>query len=110
MHSDIKLIRNYFRKFEKKDLKGLRQIFNKNIVLIDWTGSDCGIRKVVYKNKKIFTKFKKIKVKILNIFGKQNIYCVQIKIYINSNKKFFEVVDLITIKNDKIIKIHAYKC
>jgi hypothetical protein len=110
MLSTTKIIKNYFKKFTKKDLEGLRKIFNKNIILIDWDSSEQGIKKVMYKNKKIFTKFKKIKIRILNILKKKNLYCIQMKIYINSNIKFFEVVDLITVKNNKIIKIHAYKC
>jgi hypothetical protein len=110
MLSNLKLIKNYFLLFSKKDIYELRKIFHKNIVLKDWEGLYKGLSAVTKKNKGIFGNCKKIKIKIINTIQKNNIVCVQLKIFINSNPKAIEVVDLITFKNNKIKKIEAYKC
>ena len=52
---------------------------------------------------------KKIKIKIINIIKKNNLFCIQLKIFINTESKPIEVIDLITINNNKIKKIEAYK-
>lgn len=109
MNSGLKLIKSYFIKFSLKDLNSLEKYFSKNIVLQDWSVSKKGIKSVIKHNKELFVKFKKIRIEIVNIFNKKNIYCAQLKIFVNSNSKFISVVDIITIKNNKIVKIKAYK-
>jgi hypothetical protein len=110
MLSNLRLIKSYFEFFSKKNIYELRKIFHKNITLKDWEGLYKGLSAVTEKNKSIFRNCKKIKIKIINIIQKNNIFCVQLKIFINSNPKAIEVVDLIKFKNDKIKKIEAYKC
>lgn len=110
MNYNLKLVKNYFIKFSQKDLNSLEKNFSKNIVLEDWYGSKKGIISVMKYNKELFFKFKKIRIEVVNILNKKNIYCAQLKIFVNSNSKFISVVDIITIKNNKIEKIKAYKC
>ena len=110
MNSNLKLIKNYFLIFSKKEFHKLIKIFHKNIILKDWDGLYKGLSAVIKKNKLIFRDCKKIKIKIINIIEKNNICSVQLKIFINSKSKPIEVVDLITINNNKIKKIEAYKC
>lgn len=109
MKSNLKLIKNYFFFFSKKRVNELKNIFHKNIILKDWEGIYKGFTAVIKKNNSIFFNCKKIKIKIINIIQKNNIFCVKLKIFINYNSKPIEVIDLITIKNNKIKKIEAYK-
>jgi hypothetical protein len=110
MHSNLQLIKNYFVIFSKKEIHELINIFHKNIILKDWEGVYKGLSAVINRNKHIFRDCKKIKIKIINIIKKNNIFCIQLKIFINSNSNPIEVIDLITIEKNKIKKIEAYKC
>jgi len=110
LNSYSKLVKNYFLFFSKKNIKELKKIFHKNIILKDWESTYKGFSAVVKKNNDIFRNCKKIKIKIINIFKKKNLFCVQLKIFINSNSNSIKVIDLITINNKKIKKIEAYKC
>jgi len=107
MSPNLKLIKNYFLFFSKKNINELKNIFHKNIILKDREGTYKGLASVIKKNNSIFLNFKKIKIKIVNIIKKNNIFCVQLKIFINLNSKPIEVIDLITINNNKIKKIEA---
>jgi hypothetical protein len=109
MNSKLKLIKNYFLFFSKKNVNELKKIFHKNIILKDWEGIYKGFPAVIKKNNSIFSNNKKIKIKVINILKKNNIFCVQLKIFINLKSKPTEVIDLITINNNKIKKIEAYK-
>ena len=109
MKSNLKLIKNYFFFFSKKRVNELKNIFHKNIILKDWEGTYKGFSAVIKKNNSTFRNCKKIKIKIINIIKKNNIFCIQLKIFINLNPKPIEVIDLITINNNKIKKIEAYK-
>ena len=109
MGTDLKLIKKYFIIFCKKDIFGLTKLFHNNIILKDWEGIYRGRSAVTKKNKIIFCDCKKIRIKIVNIIKKNNIFCIQLKIFISSSRKPIEVIDLITINNNKIKKIEAYK-
>lgn len=109
MRTDLKLIKNYFIIFSKKDIYGLTKLFHKNIILKDWEGIYRGRSAVTKKNNIIFRDCKKIRIKIINIFKKNNIFSIQLKIFINSNPTPIEVIDLIKINNNKIKKIEAFK-
>jgi hypothetical protein len=109
MNYELKLIKNYFLFFSKKNINKLKNTFHKNIILKDWEGIYKGFTAVIKKYNSIFLNSKKIKIKIINIIQKNNIFCVKFKIFINYNSKPIEVIDLITINNNKIKKIEAYK-
>jgi len=109
MKHNLILIKNYFLFFSKKNLDGLKKIFHKNIILKDWEGTYKGLTAVIKKNSDIFQNCKKVKIKIINIIKKNNLFCVQLKIFTNLNSKPIDVIDLITINNNKIKKIEAYK-
>jgi hypothetical protein len=110
MNSNLKLINNYLLFFSKKNINKLKKIFHKNIILKDWEGIYKGFPAVMKKNNSIFRNNKRIKIKIINIINKNNLFCVQFKFFINFKSKPIEVVDLITVDNKMIKKIEAYKC
>ena len=109
MKTNSKLIKKYFLAFSKKNISELKNIFHKDVILKDWEGTYKGLSAVVKKNNSIFFNCKKIKIRIINIIKKSNIFCVQLKIFIDLNSKPIDVIDLITINNNKIKKIEAYK-
>jgi hypothetical protein len=105
-----KILKNYFDLFSKKDIEKLSLLFSNDIYLQDWTAKIKSKKKVILFNKKIFKKFKFIKVNLLEIFynRKKNSYCCKLKIALNK-KKIIDVVDLIYLnKQKKIKKIVAY--
>ena len=104
------ILKNYFVLFSKKDIEKLGLLFSEDIYLQDWTSKVKSKKKVILFNKKIFKKFKSIKVNLLEIFynSKNNSYCCKLKIVLNK-KKSIDVVDLIYFnKKKKIKKIIAY--
>ena len=109
MNTNSKLIKKYFLAFSKKNISELKNIFHKNVILKDWEGTYKGLSAVLKKNDSIFSNCKKIKFQITNIIKKNNIFCIQLKIFFNLNSKPIDVIDLITVNNNKIKKIEAYK-
>ena len=108
-NSKEKLVNNYFEAFSNKDLTELKFIFAENIQLIDWTTKLKGKKKVLLFNKKLFNKFKKIKVKVIDKFYNNKKNSIACKIEVNLNKKKLNVVDIIYFNSKyKINKIIAY--
>lgn len=84
-------------------------MFSNNIELIDWTVKIRSKNKVLKFNKKIFKSFKKISVKIEEIFYNKKNKSASCKILIKLNSKSIKVIDLLYFdKNKKIKKILAY--
>lgn len=104
-----KLIQKYFKSFSKKELNTLNDMFSNNIELIDWTTQIKTKKNVLKFNQKIFKKFKKISVKLHEIFYNKNNKSASCKITVVLNSKKINVIDLIYFnKNNKIKKIVAY--
>lgn len=101
---------NYFKIFCLKDLNGLENIFDKKISLNDWVVEIKGVKNVIKFNKKTFNKFKKINVKIKEIFSNNKKRSVACKIIIKLDKIELKVVDILYFsKKNKIVRIEAYK-
>ena len=71
---------NYFKLFSSKDLDGLINLFDQKILLKDWLVEKKGIKNVLKLNKTTFKKFKKISVKVEDIYIQEfnsstNIFC-----------------------------------
>jgi hypothetical protein len=100
----------YFDLFSSKNLSGLKSIYDKNITLKDWAVERKKLCNVIKFNKKIFNKFKKINIKIKEIFTNNKMRSVACKITIKLDKIELNVIDLLYFdKNKKIIKIEAFK-
>ena len=103
-----KIIINYFKYFNNQDLSQLSKIFSKNIHLKDWEIDVRGVKNVIDANKKIFKKFPKIKVKIINIYFFKNEIFAIIKIKL-SKQNTIEVIDKFKMNNvNQIKEIRAY--
>ena len=70
----------YFNCFSKKNLKKLESFFSDNIKIIDWTSNIAGKKNALVFNKKIFDKFKFIKVILVEKFfnSKNKSFAIQI--------------------------------
>lgn len=104
------IINKYFLAFKKKKISILESLFEEKINLQDWNNYISGRTKVIAFNKKIFSKFKNIKVKIKNIFFSKNFLTAACMIDVVLNKSKIRVIDVIYFnKKLKIKKIQAYK-
>ena len=100
----------YFELFGSYDLKGLKEIYDSKIHLIDWNGEWKGKQAVLEMNEVLFEK--KPTIKVLEILhadaelGHQRTYC---KIEIQIDDVTLKVLDIIDWSDDhKILKIEAF--
>jgi len=101
---------NYFEFLSSKNINKLKDMFDVNIILKDWIVKINGKNNVVKFNEKTFKKFKKIKVKVVEIFINSKKNSVACKIIIHLDKLKLNVVDIIYFnKKGSISKIEAYK-
>tara|TARA_Y100001958_G_C21083046_1_gene438719 strand:+ start:9 stop:350 length:342 start_codon:yes stop_codon:yes gene_type:complete len=105
-----KIILDYFKFFKKKEINKLDPLFSKNIIVHDWENKIKGKKKVINFNKKIFRNFKKIDIKILNLYFNKDNKAVSCQINIKLDKIYLNVIDIIYFNKDyKISKVMAYK-
>lgn len=102
-------LKYYFKYFSNKDLEKLEGIFSDDVQLIDWTATVKKKKNVLNFNKKIFQRFKKIRVRLVEKFfnDKNNSFACMISIKLDS--KSINVVDVIYFNSkSQIKKIVAY--
>ena len=107
----INKAKDYFKYFQKKDLKSLSNMFENKILLLDWENKIKGKKKNINFLKSIFkTNTFNIKIENFYLHNTKNIISCQILIKFK-NKKKIRVLDVIKFnKKLKITKIEAYKC
>ena len=100
----------YFELFGSYDLKGLKEIYDTKIHLIDWNGEWKGKQSVLDMNESLFNS--KPIVTVLEVIqadkeaGPQRTYC---KIQIQIDNTFLKVLDIIDWTDEhKISKIEAF--
>ena len=99
--------KNYLKYFENKNIESLKN-FSSKIKITDWENNIKGKKNVIAFNKKIFSKVKKIRIKIIKINVINQIAFAELKIDINNNKIL--VLDIIKFNNEKMItSIEAFK-
>ena len=103
-----KIIKNYFKFFNEKNINKILNIFLNKISLKDWNIDVRGKLSVISANKKIFKSNPKIKVKVKKIyFIRENIFAI-LDIRLNYKNKI-SVIDHFTINKKYLIsKIRAY--
>ena len=107
----IQEAKDYFKFFQKKDLKNLSNIFANTVYLEDWKNKIRGKKKNLSFLKKIFIQ-NHFHIKIQNFFLHKTKKIISCEILITlNNKEKIKVIDVITFdKKFKITKIQAYKC
>jgi len=102
----------YFELFANYDLKGLKEIYDREIKVIDWTGEWDGIKSTLEMNENLFKLKPTLKVLEVNQLDKevediQRTYC---KIEITIDGVVLKVMDVIDWNNNHTItKIEAFK-
>ena len=99
----------YFEYWNNQDLDGLRSLFAKDVSLKDWEIDVAGIDGVIEANAKIFKDVPGIKAEIVKLVFDQDSIFGQLVIHLTENENI-SVVDVLSIENNKIKRIHAYKC
>tara|TARA_Y100001973_G_C5040232_1_gene252414 strand:- start:296 stop:628 length:333 start_codon:yes stop_codon:yes gene_type:complete len=101
--------RNYFSKFEQKDLEGLSDMFHENVSLKDWNICVDGKQSVLDANADIFNSVGELRVNVENLYISDMTVVAELSIYVN-NDPALPVVDIINFNSDmKIKSIVAYR-
>lgn len=105
------LVKEYFLKWNSKDINGLSNLFSENINLRDWNIDIIGLDNVLEANVKIFNDVPEINAEIVNLFESKNCKTVVAELIINlNNNESIKVVDIISFNNNNKIKsVMAYK-
>lgn len=99
----------YFRKFENRDIDGIRILFSASITLQDWENNIEGIEEVLEVYKRIFSSSENIKVKIKRIYSQDLSVIAELDLEINESQ-ILSVVDIIDYDEKYFIKkITAFK-
>jgi hypothetical protein len=107
----VEVLNNYFDSFSKKDINNLKELFSKDVELIDWEINSKGINDVIESNKNIFNSVDTIKVKLINIYENlsDKSFCCEILITVNEYT-YLKVIDIIRFdEQGKIRQVSAYK-
>ena len=104
-----KIIFDYFKYWEDKNIDGLDSLLDDNIYLKDWDNSIRGIDNVRKLNNDFFNNVENIDLNIQSFSVTNNTGFAHLKIKIDNNE--IEVVDKIMIgSSGKITSIQAFKC
>lgn len=102
--STKEIVKKYFEFFNNADIKGLSEIYDDKIELIDWNGKWKGKSDVLKMNQSLFDN--SILIKLIEVSEIENrAYC---KIDVEIGDEKLKVMDVIDTYGEKIIKIEAY--
>lgn len=105
----MEFAKKYFDRFSHQDIDALEKMFHDDVVLRDWENEFKGKAAVVKANKDIFAGVKVIIAKPLKVLASDTSFMAEIEVIINNGDTVLKVVDVIDIKDEKIIAIRAYK-
>lgn len=107
MNQEILNLTNvYFSAFQKKDIDTLKNLYTKDIELVDWTGQWYGIDSVLLSNENLFEIEYELVVSEINIIGNISYNSIMIRF----DEGPVEILDVIYFdESNKIKKIRAYK-
>jgi len=104
----MKIIEEYFEAFVKKDLTKLAELYSDDVVLSEWDENIFSGKEAVLKaNAELFNKFENIGV-VIKARGECGNISLN-EIIVNLNDVSVKVVDSITVQDEKIIYIMAYR-
>lgn len=103
-----KLIKNYFKAWNNKDLLQLSELVHDNIYLKDWENEAFGVPEFLKVNENIFNSVGTIYADVLTLVAIEKKVFARLKIKVD--RDVIEVIDYFEIKNEKIGMIQAYRC
>src|SRR5512138_1291253 len=99
----------YLKRYAEKNLDGIAEIFDDEIVLRDWNIVVHGKHNALLETCKNFDTVKSIAIEPLFLYGNQDSIAAELKITLNGTDKLY-VIDVITFNpSGKIQSIRAYK-
>jgi hypothetical protein len=102
------IVNLYFDYWNNHNIDDLRRLFDDSVILEDWENSFVGIEEVLQENNNIFKNFPKVRALITDLGFSENNAFAKIKVFLEEDN-VIDVIDTFEFKNDKIIKIKAYK-
>lgn len=105
---ELEIASQYFECWNNRDLIGLKNLFTSDVVLKDWDIDVSGIEGVIEATKNIFSLAPSISIVVKQALSGSNKVMVEIEVQID-DKNSIEVVDVLTLKSNKISSIKAYK-
>ena len=104
----MKIIEEYFDAFVNKDLTKLAELYSDDVVLSEWDENIFSGKEAVLKaNEELFSKFENIGVVVKARGESGNISLNEIVVLLDDVS--VKVVDAITVQDEKIVYIMAYK-
>ncbi len=102
------IVNLYFEYWNNHSTPDLRKLFDNEIVLEDWENTFSGIEDVIQENENIFTNFPKVNATISDLALSEKSVFAKIKVILNEENTI-DVIDIFEFKDNKIIKIKAFK-
>ena len=103
------LVEQYLVAFAKKDLDTLATLYHDDVVLWEWSENIfMGKEKVLEANKQLFDGTKRLGV-VIQADASVNAEKHMVELSIMLDDKMISVVDVISIHEDKIITVQAYR-
>jgi ketosteroid isomerase-like protein len=102
------IIQEYFKAFSNKDLSTLEQLYDSSVILWEW-GQNIFVGKseVLKANMELFNSTEQLMVTVQGYANNGSKHYCEIGILLNN--KLISVVDVITVTDNKITSIQAYK-
>jgi hypothetical protein len=100
----------YFKAFQNRDVKSLKDMYSSNVTLLDWDNNISGKQNVLDLNKELFKEIFTLNVISSKQVGNQTFNEITIKIDINKYTTVLNILDVITFNDQfRIENITAYK-
>jgi hypothetical protein len=106
--NNIELAQLYFKLFSDKNIVESSKLFQENITLTDWEISALGYDNVAATIKNTFDHVDDIKVNVVTIAENFNTVIAELLITVNG-RETLNIVDILTITDNKISSIKAFK-
>lgn len=105
MYNIQNLTERYFKCFQEKNIEGLRELYDENVKLKDWSVENEGIENMINANADLFLLNYELNVHKIVVF--ENTTYSTISIDFGAEK--IEIIDVIEFSDNKIISVRAYK-
>lgn len=102
------IVQKYFTAFSKKDLSTLSELYGEDVVLWEWGQRVfMGKQEVLTANEELFKSSEQLAVLVQGYAESDDKFYVELGIMLDD--RVVSVLDVITLKNDKIVSVQAYR-
>ena len=104
----LRIAESYFELWNEHNLTELSKILTPDVILLDWDVEILGREGVLIYTAEVFKNIPNISVEVVDTAFSEKKVMAEILVKI-SGEKNLSVVDVLSIRNDKIFSIKAYK-